>query len=163
MWLQLDCTLCTGTLRSPRLGSPSRACLQHFQGRTKNCSPTTCSISADLPGHRGGCPQCHRMDTSCLGKQLLLVLLPSRKGSHYSCPHLQEEEPSRCSRSHWDKVAAFPVVTQCHVFLRLSKEVSRHETRACFELLRADSIWKWSVCLNTCSTSSAAAFIINWF
>lgn len=104
-WLQLNCTFCIDTLPSPWLGSPSHACLQHFRGCTKNCSPSACSISADLPGHRVDGPQCHRMDTSRLGKQLLLVLLPSQKDSHRSHPHLQEVEPSRCSKSRWDKVA----------------------------------------------------------
>lgn len=72
---------------------------------------------------------------------------------------LQGDESLQCSASHWDKVAALPMESVCHVFLVLSKELSRHESS--FALLRADSIWKPSVCPSTCSTTGAALSFSN--
>lgn len=66
---------------------------------------------------------------------------------------LQGDESSQCPTSHWGKAAALPMASLCHVFLVLSKELSRHESRACFARLRADSIWKPSVCPGTRSTT----------
>lgn len=76
---------------------------------------------------------------------------------------LQGGESSQCSTSHWDMVAALPLVSVCHVFLVLSKEISRHESRACFALFCAGSIWKPSVLPNTHSTTGAALSFGNWF
>lgn len=76
---------------------------------------------------------------------------------------LQGGESSQCSTSHWDMVAALSLVSVCHVFLVLSKEISRHESRACFALFRAGSIWKPSVLPNTHSTTGAALSFGNWF
>lgn len=76
---------------------------------------------------------------------------------------LQGGESSHCSMSHWDMVAALSLVSVCHVFLVLSKEIYRHESRACFALFRAGSIWKPSVLPNTHSTTGAALSFGNWF
>lgn len=74
---------------------------------------------------------------------------------------LQGDETLQCSMSHWDKVAALPLVSVCHIFLALSKELSRHESRACFAVLHADWIWTPSVCPGTRSTPGTALSFSN--
>lgn len=52
--------------------------------------------------------------------------------------------------------------TVCHVFPVLSKGLSRHESRACFAVLRADSIWNPSACPGTRGTAGAALSFSKW-
>lgn len=159
MWIQLLCTLCTDIPHNPQWGSPS--CASCSISKVKELQIHCLLHPSRPPRPPSWLPLVPQEGHHLVRKAARSGAVAVSKGQ-LPFPILQGDESSQCSMSHWDKVAALPTESVCHVLLVLSKELSRHESRACVALLRADSIWKPSVCPSTRSTTGAALSFSNW-
>lgn len=89
VWFQLSCTIHTDVSHNnPWWASPRavRDISAIFLRSYRELQSHWLLHPAHHQGHQAGCPQCHREDISWLGKQLVLLLLLSQKGSCHPSP-----------------------------------------------------------------------------